>query len=123
MEKDIKLTANVTNDPFNFLDKYIRPLDDNANPELLANVKDILDAYEISDLEMGIDSFGEALIEYFEDYDIIWKGLPNNLMATDEWDNELLNIVIDYKNDSIDLETTVNRFRNVLGDLKYYKVR
>ena len=123
MEKDIKLTANVTNDPFNFLDKYIRPLDDNANPELLSNVKDLLDAYEISDLEMGIDSFGEALIEYFEDFDTIWKGLPNNLMATDEWDNELLNIVIDYKNDSIDLETTVNRFRNVLGDLKYYKVR
>jgi hypothetical protein len=123
MEKDIKLTANVTNDPFNFLDKYIRPLDDNANPELLFNVKDLLDAYEISDLEMGIDSFGEALIEYFESFDTIWKGLPNNLMATDEWDNELLNIVIDYKNDSIDLETTVNRFRNVLGDLKYYKVR
>ena len=123
MEKDIKLTANVTNDPFNFLDKYIRPLDDNANPELLSNVKDLLDAYEISDLEMGIDSFGEALIEYFEDFDTIWKGLPNNLMATDEWDNELLTIVIDYKNDSIDLETTVNRFRNVLGDLKYYKVQ
>ena len=121
MEKDIKLTAIVTNDPFNFLDKYIRPLDDNANPELLSNVKDLLDAYEISDLEMGIDSFGEALIEYFEDFDTIWKGLPNNLMATDEWDNELLTIVIDYKNDSIDLETTVNRFRNVLGDLKYYK--
>ena len=123
MEKDIKLTANVTNDPFNFLDKYIRPPDDNANPELLSNVKDLLDAYEISDLEMGIDSFGEALIEYFEDFDTIWKGLPNNLMATDEWDNELLTIVIDYKNDSIDLETTVNRFRNVLGDLKYYKVQ
>ena len=123
MEKDIKLTAIVTNDPFNFLDKYIRPLDDNANPELLSNVKDLLDAYEISDLEMGIDSFGEALIEYFEDFDTIWKGLPNNLMATDEWDNELLTIVIDYKNDSIDLETTVNRFRNVLGDLKYYNVR
>ena len=123
MEKDIKLTAIVTNDPFNFLDKYIRPLDDNANPELLSNVKDLLDAYEISDLEMGIDSFGEALIEYFEDFDTIWKGLPNNLMATDEWDNELLTIVIDYKNDSIDLETTVNRFRNVLGDLKYYKVQ
>lgn len=122
MEKDIKLTANVTNDPFNFLDKYIRPLDDNANPELLANVKGILDAYEISDLEMGIDSFGEALIEYFEDYDIIWNGTPNG-MATDEWDNELLIIVKDYKNGSIDLETTVNRFRNVLGDSKYYKVR
>ena len=122
MEKDIKLTANVTNDPFNFLDKYIRPLDDNANPELLANVKGILDAYEVSDLEMGIDSFGEALIEYFEDYDIIWNGTPNG-MATDEWDNELLIIVKDYKNGSIDLETTVNRFRNVLGDSKYYKVR
>jgi uncharacterized protein (DUF488 family) len=122
MEKDIKLTANVTNDPFNFLDKYIRPLDDNANPELLANVKGILDAYEISDLEMGIDSFGEALIEYFEDFDIIWNGTPNG-MATDEWDNELLIIVKDYKNGSIDLETTVNRFRNVLGDSKYYKVR
>ena len=122
MEKDIKLTANVTNDPFNFLDKYIRPLDDNANPELLANVKGILDAYEISDLEMGIDSFGEALIEYFEDYDIIWNGTPNG-MATDEWDNELLIIVKDYKNGSVDLETTVNRFRNVLGDSKYYKVR
>ena len=122
MEKDIKLTANVTTDPFNFLDKYIRPLDDNANPELLANVKGILDAYEISDLEMGIDSFGEALIEYFEDYDIIWNGTPNG-MATDEWDNELLIIVKDYKNGSIDLETTVNRFRNVLGDSKYYKVR
>lgn len=122
MEKDIKLTVNATNDPFNFLDKYIRPLDDNANPELLANVKSILDAYEISDLEMGIDSFGEALIEYFEDYDTIWNGTPNG-MATDEWDNELLIIVKDYKNGSIDLETTVNRFRNVLGDSKYYKVR
>jgi hypothetical protein len=123
MEKNIKQTANVTNDPFSFLDKYIRPLDDSANPELLANVKDLLDAYSVSDLEMGIDSFGEALIEYFESFDIVWKGLPNNLMATDEWDNELLKIVIDYKNDPIDLETTVNRFRNVLEDLKYYKVR
>jgi hypothetical protein len=122
MEKNKKQTENVTIDPFNFLDKYIRPLDDNANPELLTNVKGILDAYEISDLEMGIDSFGEAVIEYFESFDIIWNGIPNG-MATDEWDIELLNIVKDYKNDSTDLETTVNRFRNVLGDSKYYKVR
>jgi hypothetical protein len=122
MEKNKKQTENVTNDPFNFLDKYIRPLDDNANPELLTNVKGILDAYEISDLEMGIDSFGEAIIEYFESFDIIWNGIPNG-MATDEWDIELLNIVKDYKNDSTDLETTVNRFRNVLEDSKYYKVR
>ena len=122
MEKNKKQTENVTIDPFNFLDKYIRPLDDNANPELLTNVKGILDAYEISDLEMGIDSFGEAVIEYFESFDIIWNGIPNG-MATDEWDIELLNIVKDYKNDSTDLETTVNRFRNVLEDSKYYKVR
>ena len=71
---------------------------------------------------MGIDSFGEAIIEYFESFDIIWNGIPNG-MATDEWDIELLNIVKDYKNDSTDLETTVNRFRNVLEDSKYYKVR
>ena len=122
MEKNKKQTESVTNDPFNFLDKYIRPLDDNANPELLTNVKGILDAYEISDLEMGIDSFGEAIIEYFESFDIIWNRIPNG-MATDEWDIELLNIVKDYKNDSTDLETTVNRFRNVLEDSKYYKVR
>ena len=122
MEKNKKQTENVTIDPFNFLDKYIRPLDDNANPELLTNVKGILDAYEISDLEMGIDSFGEAIIEYFESFDIIWNGIPNG-MATDEWYIELLNIVKDYKNDSTDLETTVNRFRNVLEDSKYYKVR
>jgi hypothetical protein len=122
MEKNIKQTANVTNDPFTFLDKYIRPLDDNANPELLFAVKGLLDAYEITDLEIAIDTFGEALLEYFNDYDTIWMGVPNG-MATDEWDIELLNIVIDYKNNTIDLEETVNRFRNVLSDSKYYIVR
>jgi hypothetical protein len=122
MEKNIKQTANVTNDPFTFLDKYIRPLDDNANPELLSAIVGLLDAYEITDLEIAIDTFGEALIEYFNDFDIIWKGVPNG-MATDEWDTELLTIVIDYKNNSIDLEETVNRFRNVLSDSKYYEIR
>jgi hypothetical protein len=122
MEKNIKQTANVTNDPFAFLDKYIRPLDDSANPELLSAIKGLLDAYEITDLEIAIDTFGEALIEYFNDFDIIWKGVPNG-MATDEWDIELLTIVIDYKNNSIDLEETVNRFRNVLSDSKYYEIR
>ena len=122
MEKNIKQTANVTNDPFTFLDKYIRPLDDNANPELLFAVKGLLDAYEITDLEIAIDTFGEALLEYFNDYDTIWMGVPNG-MATDEWDIELLNIVIDYKNNTIDLEETVNRFRNVLSDSKYYEIR
>jgi hypothetical protein len=122
MEKQINNSAVVANDPFAFLDKYIRPLDDSANPELLSTVKGLLDAYEITDLEIGIDTFGEALIEYFNDFDIIWKGVPNG-MATDEWDIELLNIVIDYKNNSIDLEETVNRFRNVLSDSKYYEIR
>ena len=122
MEENIKQTTSIFNDPFIFLDKYIRPLDDTANPELLCEVKGILDAYEVSDLEVGIDIFGEALIEYFEDYDMVWNGTPDG-MATDEWDNELLIIVKDYKNGSIDLETTVNRFRNVLGDSKYYKAR
>ena len=55
MEKNIKQTANVTNDPFAFLDKYIRPLDDNANPELLFAIVGLLNRGDTKNLRAATE--------------------------------------------------------------------
>ena len=64
-------------------------------------------------------------VDTFSGYGTMARNFSKALLKLkrDEWDIELLTIVIDYKNNSIDLEETVNRFRNVLSDSKYYEIR
>jgi len=117
--RNSRIINEAKEDPFSFLDIFITPVDEH-NPQLVAEVKSILDAYEISELEQGIDTFGEALIEYFEEYDQHWPGKPNG-MANNLWDAKLLATVKAYKNGTADIKKTVSQFRKVLSNPRHYE--
>ena len=117
--RNSRMINEAKEDPFSFLDVFITPVNEH-NPQLVAKVKSILDAYEISELEQGIDTFGEALIEYFEDYDQHWRGTPNG-MANNLWDAKLLATVKAYKSGTTDIKKTVSQFRKVLSNPRHYE--
>jgi len=101
-----------------FFSSFITP-DNEPNPQLVSKVKTMLDSYEVSELEEGIDTFGEALIEYYNDLDQHWPGAPSG-MANDLWDTKLLAVVKAYKKGTLDLKKAVSRFRRILSDEKNY---
>ena len=101
-----------------FFDSFITPANE-PNPQLVFKVRTMLDSYEVSELEQGIDTFGEALIEYYNDLDQHWPGEPTG-MANDLWDTKLLATVKAYKKGTLDLKKAISRFRRILSDQKNY---
>jgi hypothetical protein len=114
-----KMLTEAGEDPFSFLDKYITPVND-ANPELVTKVKSMLDAYEVSELEQGIDTFGEGLLDYYMEYDQHWPGMPDG-MANDLWDAKLLATVKAYKGGTMDIKKAVSQFRKILSNPRNYQ--
>ena len=110
---------NEEEDAFSFLDAYITPINE-PNPQLASKVKAILDSYELSDLEQGIDTFGEALLDYYTDLDQHWPGMPDG-MANDLWDAKLRATVKAYKAGTIDLKKAISQFRKVLSNPRHYQ--
>lgn len=79
------------------------------------NLLNLIRSWELEDVEIGFDIFGECIIDNLENYNIEEGKMFNNKM-----EKELINIMFLYKNNILEENLVVDNLINIINNVENY---
>jgi hypothetical protein len=79
------------------------------------NLLNLIRSWNLEDVEMGSDIFGECIIDNLENYNIEEGKMFNNKM-----ENELINIMFLYKNNILEENLVVDNLIKIINNVENY---